>query len=166
MKILAFLQNQWFKDPERVRAIYARRPEHRQELNARFLFFRSLTGRRLKQVFGDLTEDIIWENASPEIGGKSSAVFKADLDHVLRLIEGERPDVILTFGKIATSAIFQLKQGLYPSEAVISPAHVWGPHPAARHPDTLVGLKEMERTLQRKMRLIAAEVHNARGRDE
>lgn len=38
MKILAVLQNQWFKNPERVKAMIARRPDLRRDYIARFLF--------------------------------------------------------------------------------------------------------------------------------
>jgi len=138
MKIRAFLQNQWFKDPERVRAIYARHPEHRQGLTARFLFM-SVTGKRLRAAFGDVIEDIVWENASPEIGGKSSASFRADLKHMVKLIEDEKPDVILAFGKSATEAIDEIDPKIL---------CICGPHPAARQPNTREKLAEMANKLQ------------------
>jgi len=122
--ILAFLQNQWFKDPEAARQVFARHPEHRERLVATYLFMGCLTGRRLLEVFGEeLCDEIVWEECSPEIGGKSSSAFPADLDHIRKAIDKHRPDVILAFGKIAGDAMAAIR----PLTRVIR-----APHPAAR----------------------------------
>lgn len=148
MKILAFLQNQWFKEPERVQEIYARSPEHRQDFNARFLFYRSLTGKRIQKAFGELIHKIIWENASPKIGGRSGAKFKADIDHMYKIIEQEHPDVILAFGMVASQALIDMKED---HDATKEFKLICGPHPAARYP-VMDELKKMKRKLQRMMR--------------
>lgn len=105
VKIVAFLQNQWFKDPERVRAMIARHPEMRNQLLTRFLFAGCPTGKKLGRAFGDLCGRIVWENASPLIGGQASSKFPADLDHIRGVLEAERPDVVLAFGAIAQGGV-------------------------------------------------------------
>lgn len=82
-KIVAFLQNQWFRDPERMKRI--REDVHwkdkpRWHWNATWLFFGCLTGRRLLEALGeDLCSEIYWEEISPEIGGFAASAFPADL---------------------------------------------------------------------------------------
>lgn len=133
MKVLAILQNQWFKDPERVRQIVAEmetRRERRRWDHA-MLFFGCLTGRRLKAAFGG-DEVNEWEttNASPMIGGQASARFPADPEHIMAEIADVQPDVVLTFGKVAGDA-FLVKPG---GVAIWTGPLIQGPHPAARPP--------------------------------
>lgn len=64
MKIVAFLQNSWFpaKSIATVKRAYEGRPtpEGRARLTRAYLFFRCLTGRRLKAAFGEeLCDSII-----------------------------------------------------------------------------------------------------------
>lgn len=125
MKILAILQNQWFKDPEKTEAMYARRPDLRNYYIGKFLFMGCKTGKVLQQAFGEeLCDRIIWEEASPKIAGISSGVFPADLDHIKSAIEKHKPDVIVCFGNIAGDGVGQLR---------ISIPVLNAPHPAARN---------------------------------
>src|SRR5262245_3366222 len=101
MTILAILQNQWLKDPEAVQQIYDRHLDRRNCLIAMYLFMGCLTGRRLQEAFGELCEDIVWEEASPKVGGSSASKFPADPQHIAGAIEKHRPDMILCFGAIA-----------------------------------------------------------------
>lgn len=136
MKIVAFLQNQWFKDPERVRALIARHTRdseygstYRQKFLTRALFSGCLTGRRLQASFGDLCDKIFWEEASPEIGCESSSNFPPDEAHIRQMIETERPELILCFSRAAFPVIDRIVQG-----------EIWciqSRHPAARQPDTI-----------------------------
>ena len=141
MITVAFLQNQWFKDPASVRQVFDRHPDKRQELIARFLFgSRCLTGRRLKAAFGGATDSIIWEQSSPEIGWHSGSTFKADQQHIVSVIEQFRPDIVLTFGTIAKKAVFECCSPL--------DFRWWaGPHPAARQRDVMYELKRMAKWL-------------------
>lgn len=142
MKILAFLQNQWFHNPEAIKAQFARRPEMRNALIGTYLFMGCLTGRRLAAALGDdLCDQIIWEECSPEIGGKSSAAFPADLKHIRHAITEHMPDLILAFGKLAGDALRTLK----PSQPVI-----YGPHPAARF-GAIEGLNTLAKELTAKL---------------
>jgi hypothetical protein len=138
VKILAVMQNQWFHDPEEVRRIVARWPQRRRDLIGRFLFAGCKSGRVLKAVFQDRINDIIWEEASPEIGGESSSCFPADLEHLRATLAEVRPDIVLGFGKIACDALAVLVDG---HDLVV------GPHPTARGADTLPRLRIMAECL-------------------
>jgi hypothetical protein len=124
MKILAILQNQWFKDPAAVQQIYHRHPERRNDLIARFLFMGCLTGKRLQQAFGPLIDRIVWEEASPRVGGHSGSVFDADPVHLAAAIAKHQPQLILCFGRVAGDGIRAMQ--IDPAITVL-----YGPHPAA-----------------------------------
>lgn len=138
MITLAFLQNTWSKDPERVRKHIER---HGDKYRKRLVYYAlfgsgSLTGRRLKTAFGEESiKDIVWEEASPEVGSHSGSWFPPDLPHIRRIIQEEKPDVILTFGRIAGEGLSQVETAGVP---VIS-----GPHPTARMKDVAGKLREV-----------------------
>lgn len=139
MVILAFLQNMWFKDPERAREVFAAHLDRRNDLIRIYLFMGCLTGRRLEQVFGEeLCQEIIWEECSPDIGGRSSAAFPADVNHMYSAILKHDPKVILAFGVIAEGAL----RRIMPGRQVI-----YGPHPAARN-GAIHGLEKMREELR------------------
>jgi hypothetical protein len=139
MRIVAFLQNQWFKDPEGIKAMCAENPERRERYIAAFLFMGCLTGKRLQQVFGkDLCDAIVWEEASAEVGGHSRSLFAADRQHMMSVINKHKPTVILSFGKIASEGVRSL-----PIEIPI----IYGPHPAARQ-NAIEGLRAMRQELE------------------
>lgn len=148
MKILAFLQCQWFKNPDAVRAIYAKHAtdlDRRAKLNARFLFRESLTGKRLRYAFGDLCREVVWEEVSTEIGGGSSAVFPANAGHMCSVLNHHRPSIVMTFGKIAADAMRRIDcDGLDRPYKVIC-----GPHPAARCESVVDDLRKMLVRVQR-----------------
>lgn len=127
MIVFGLLQNQWFKDPERAREVFARcrtGDERRRLLKAALDL--SHTGRVLRRVFGDLYNQLIVENASPEIGGRSSAVYRADHHHILMTLHEVRPDVVFAFGVQARLGL----QKFHNTPWVMIEA----PHPAARYP--------------------------------
>ncbi len=70
MKVLGLLQNMWFKDPERAKKTLAFYYEKkgdggRERFISDMLFFGCLTGRRLRQAFGEeRCDEIIWEEVS------------------------------------------------------------------------------------------------------
>lgn len=74
-------------------------------MNARFLFAGSLTGRRLKAALGDLCEAIIWEEASATTSNQSSACPPADPRHIIKVVKYHKPDIVITFGAIATNGL-------------------------------------------------------------
>jgi hypothetical protein len=129
MTILAFLQNQYFKNPDKARQVFARNPTLRNKLITSFLFAGCLTGRRLQEALGsELCNQIIWEETSREVGGHSASRFAPDLDHMRNAIETHKPDVVLCFGKIAHDAMRQLQD----RELLVN-AVIYAPHPASRN---------------------------------
>ena len=138
MKLLAVLQNQWFHDPARVREILARRPELRRQFCHRALFAGCKTGQVLKSVFGPLCREIVWENASPQIGDFAASKFPADHLHLRAVLDEVKPDIVLAFGRIAGNAL----TALVPAEKLII-----GPHPTARGADVLPRLREIRARL-------------------
>lgn len=143
MKIVAFLQNQWWKDPEGVK----KRIENHanpEELRRRLIVWGlqgCKTGRvlekRLAAVIGPITfKKIHWENSSRHIGGKSASTFPADIHHMEDVINEQIPDVILVFGKIAQQGMNQLN--IAPHVAVLEAVH-----PASRGSLTTLDLMAM-----------------------
>lgn len=139
MKVLAVLQNQWFNDPDRVRATLARYPEARRRMIHFALFAGCKTGRILKAVFGARCNEIVWEEASPKIGGQASSVFPADRAHLQAVLADVKPDVVLGFGRIACDGL----AGLVPDARLII-----GPHPTARNSEVFAQLKNVAARLE------------------
>jgi hypothetical protein len=143
-RVVAFLQNQWFKNPKHVRRIYAEHAgdmDRRARLNARFLFYKSLTGRRLRDAFGSLCATIVWEESSPEIGGESSARFNIDRVHILRVLEHFEPRIVLGFGGPAVAELHHMANAGAPWRLIC------GPHPAARQATVPEQLRAMAERL-------------------
>lgn len=150
MKILAFLQNQWFRDPERARRALAyyvekRGAKGRNRFIADMLFFGCLTGRRLRLAFGeDACSEIVWEEASPELHGKASAAPPANVGHMLAAFRQHQPDVVLLFGRIARDGWMGMSRGGEKKCVAIEL-----PHPAARHATVMEELRTGAETLRR-----------------
>ncbi len=152
MKVLAFLQNQWFpeRSVEGVRRIFWAYPERRNELIARFLFYRCRTGKVLRHIFGDdWCDGIIWENASPEIGSKPSDAYPADVEHMYRAIMLHKPSMVLAFGRIAGNGLLSVLRFCHELPVAQPSAFkfIVGPHPAARTADVLATLRKMREDL-------------------
>jgi hypothetical protein len=125
-------------EPERAAAMIARTPQVRPRL-IKYALFQSHTGTRLKQVFGEECMDWEWDNASPQIGGHSASCFPADPEHIKAVLEEHQPDVVLTFGKVASDALRK------------TCAHfklIAGPHPAARQDNVMSRLEKMADSLK------------------
>jgi hypothetical protein len=142
MKILAFLQNAWVREPDRVQKIYSDFPEQRSSITAKLLFAGGKTGRVLRHAFGpEYCSAIIWEEASTYISGNSKEVVPADLVHIRKVIKQHQPRLIIGFGNIARDALI-----------IINPrcGCLFAPHPAARQPDTfrrLVNIANLAKNL-------------------
>lgn len=134
MKTVAFLQNMWVKNPERVRWMIAQNGErYRRRLIEMLLFAGCLTGRRLRAAFGDeLLAGIVWEETTRQIAGDPKTIFPTDLEHICGVLAEEKPDVVLTFGKIAYAAVAPVWTG----------GLIAAPHPAARQADVVFRLTE------------------------
>ena len=124
-RVLAFMQNQWVRDPEQLRRILARHDEDfRRRMIHKLLFAGCLTGRRIRAAFGDdLCRSIVWEEASREITGASNGCPDADVEHMQAAFDQVKPDIVLTFGRLAERGFMGVR-GEY----------VWikAPHPASR----------------------------------
>jgi hypothetical protein len=158
--ILAFLQNQWFKNPARMEQLLNTRYAGRREDFVRtFLFWSCLTGRRLQEAFGEqLCGEIIWEEASPRIAGKSDGVFPADPQHMAAAIAKHQPQIILTFGAIAGAGM----------ACIGSPDNCYfihGPHPAARGSNVLRDLRRMAENLKHSIVRIQESNNSGSGRE-
>ena len=150
--ILCLLQNQWFRDPERAKKLLLKYHEHKGEEAGRnrfirdMLFMGCLTGKRIKQTFGEefcwdsvIANQVTFEEVSTEIGGHASSCFPPDLNHVLASLKLHKPGCIVTFGKIAQSAISgEVKEEVIEKGIFL----VHAPHPAARGPNVMQELKE------------------------
>lgn len=147
--ILAFLQNMWFKNPEKARAIFERYPEKRNALIKTYLFMGCTSGQNLEAALGEeMCQRIVWEEASPEIGGHSASRYRPDPLHISRAISRHDPDIVLAFGKDAGEGVraavklIHNRPGTEPRFVVL-----YGPHPAARN-NPLAKLQKLAETLQ------------------
>lgn len=136
MKIVALLQNMWVRDPEKVRAMIARDKtgELRGMIIQRALFAGCLTGRRLRSVFGDLCDEMVWDECSPVIADNPRDYHAPDQDHIRNVFKKHAPDAVICFSTAAHSIVKTIC-----NEFGI--AFIAAPHPAARHPDTMIKLR-------------------------
>lgn len=157
MKILCILQNQWFKDPERVRQMLARYDESfRRNFIKRALFYGCRTGKVLQAVFGEeWIARMTFEEASRNIGGHSASKFTADPGHIMSVIREVEPDIVLAFGKVAEQAVMGLSFGGSAHQFSVglnkTPIRIYGPHPTARGGDTLARLFVMRKRLEQEL---------------
>lgn len=138
IKIVAFLQNMWFRDPERMQQqLDGPFKGDRERFIRTWLFWNCLTGKRLMNAFGEEWCDrIIWEEQSPFLGGTSGSKFPADLAHIRKVLRKHKPPIILTFGRLATDALCSLNHN-----AGVSFTQIEAPHPAARGGSVISKLK-------------------------
>jgi hypothetical protein len=152
MSIVAFLQNAWFKDPSGVAKIYASHGpdlDRRVRLNEAYLFFGGLTGRNLRIALGeDLCDKIVWENASPKFGGKSSDRFPPDPEHIRKVLDHFKPKAVLVLGAEAARGVADTRKLFDGSGAWTDFVIVTGPHPAGRAPDVMDRLRKCAEKLR------------------
>lgn len=103
MKIVAFLQNPWFKegtDPAIANRYVTDQVFHRK------ILARTMSGHRLLTAFGQ--EDfnsIWWDNVAPLAADYASGITPPDPKHIDRVLSSQAPELILTFGLLAKDAI-------------------------------------------------------------
>lgn len=145
MTVLAIMQNMWVRDPANLMSLLKRESDPvrqrilRRRIIAYALFAGCLSGRRLRTAFGELCDTIIWDEASPQIGGRASMAFPADLDHLRQVVGEIQPDIIVTFGTIARDGI----TAIAPHAVVLH-----APHPAARHATIGVELNQVAQSVR------------------
>lgn len=104
--VVCFLQNQWVKNPQKLKQIFERNPERREALIEAFLFMGCRTGKVLKATFGQqLCRRIIWEESSRHIAGSPDDVFPPDPHHMFDVIIKHRPRIIIALGAIAAKGL-------------------------------------------------------------
>lgn len=109
MNILVILQNAYFSDGNsRSRKEWLKGLE------------RSYSGARLKRLLDGIDENIIFENASPEIGSTSNSCFPADQQHLKNLIRVYKPHLVIACGEIAQRGIKEIN---VPSSRIIETPH-------------------------------------------
>ena len=102
VKIVAFLQNPWFH-PGTHKSIITRYTED-QVFHRRVLGM-SMTGKRLRQAFGELYDKIWWDNANPTPAFHSAGMKEPDQAHIYRVLNTQEPHLVLTFGRKAEAAL-------------------------------------------------------------
>lgn len=157
--VLCFMQNQWQPDADDWRAYWAekRGQSHFYALRLRVIgnYIRngkSMTARRLQSAFGDMIEDMAWENSTWQVGNRPSSKFPADLDHMNAVIEVVNPLVIVSFGSIARDGLLKMD--------LSGRRHVSFKHPTAR------GLESSEIATWRPMLEQYLEIQEKREEDE
>lgn len=152
MKIVGILQNQWFKNPAKIKRLIAEKESEgfadaREFYIATFLFWGCLTGRRLRATLGeDYCNEIVWEECSREMGNSASSRFPADLKHIQQVIAKHKPDVVIAFGQLAKDALLQIYQATpHLTQKIFT--LLLAPHPAARQGDVLQQLRNLRKLL-------------------
>jgi hypothetical protein len=154
-----FLQNQWFKDPDRVRQSIAAGVErfgdsYRRRFLTQTLFMGCATGRNLGRVFGPWCQVMDFDESSKNIGGNAASVFPADLEHMRAIIAQSQPAAVIALGKIAGDALATIVREGKPvdfQDAEKMPGAFrpfYGPHPTARQPDTMQRLRTVRDELE------------------
>jgi hypothetical protein len=97
-KIVAFLQNPWFKPgtPNHVIGLYRDSPNYRRKI-----IQLSTSGRKLKSAFGPYFDEIYWDNASPQHWSSPNCLGCPDLDHMEAVLKAQQPSCVLLFGGVA-----------------------------------------------------------------
>ncbi len=106
VRIVAFLQNPWF--PEGTNQRHIDKYTTDQDFHRRVLAM-SMTGKKLQNAFGGMYRRIWWDNASPIPCAESSGCQNPDFEHIRHVIREQRPELILTFGRVAQDAILHIK---------------------------------------------------------
>ena len=81
--IVAFLQNAWFLPTTKWQTIdrYKADPKFRS-----MILGMSFSGKRLIRTFGDLYQEIHWDNSTEQYGTVSGSKFQADPNHIKHVL--------------------------------------------------------------------------------
>jgi hypothetical protein len=128
MVIVAFLQNMWVRDAARLRSMIERHGEdYRREMCRRLLFAGCVTGTRLRAALGSFCDEIIWDECTRDIADNPRDILPPQREHIRTVIEFEKPSIVLAFGKVAASAVFEH------GHDVVKFDFLTAMHPAARN---------------------------------
>jgi hypothetical protein len=103
--IVAFLQNPWFKPGTSDRVIHTYRDDQRYH---RKVLSMCMTGRRLMEAFGDLYEQIHWDNTNWRPAYMANGKTDPDYGWMRTVIANQKPKLILCFGNQAKEAYIEL----------------------------------------------------------
>lgn len=141
MKVVAFLQNMWVRNPAKIQRMFDSDPtgELRLRLIEYALFAGCLTGRRLKKGLGeDWCDAIIWEEASPVIDNDYKRYHPPEEAHITAVLAKHQPDLVLCFTKRGEPTVKKLCK-----------CPVIGmPHPAARGKAPILALEATRKQLE------------------
>jgi hypothetical protein len=153
VKIVAFLQNLWVKDPEKMRQIFDRHPgfESRAYMLRTLLMRGGRTGKILKATLGmETINQIIWEETTTQIAGDPKTIFPADLSHIRKVLNFYKPEAVVTFGRIASKSVFLVANGMLAEPAEFTFELLCVPHPCARPAaDPIGAFTELKQKLNR-----------------
>ncbi len=134
MKIVAFLQNMWVRSDRTKAQVERWDPvsDQRERMIAYALFAGCLTGRRLKQALGtDLCQQIIWQEASPQVTTDPKLYCPPDDQHIKNVLQKHQPTHVVCFTETGYSAIWRM------CELRRNIICIRSCHPAARGPLTM-----------------------------
>lgn len=107
--IVAFMQNPWF--PPGTKKEVVDRYLSDQDFHRRLLA-RTMSGRRLLDAFGpDMFGRIHWDNVAPTAAEEANGKTDVDAEHIERVLNRVKPDLIICFGKLAEWAITNSFEG-------------------------------------------------------
>lgn len=103
MRILAFMQNPWFREGTPDEWILRYRDD--QEFHRRILA-RSMSGSRLVKAFGKESYDRIhWDNVNWRAASVANGILPPDMDHIAGIIYKIDPQLIICFGRVALNGL-------------------------------------------------------------
>jgi len=142
LKVVAFLQNQWVRDAERVKESLRRRgDDYRRRFIRYALFAGCVTGQRIKAQLGSLIDSIVWDECSREIHDNPRTIPKADFEHIRMTLAAEDPALVVTFGRIASDAVGR----------VCNVEIIRSPHPAYRCARDKIAFESAMQTLRERL---------------
>lgn len=146
-KILCFMQNQWQADADEWNRFWEeRRGEHFYKIRLGMIGMYTRTGysataKRLQAAFGELIEEMEWENSTWKVGDNPSSKFPPDLEHMKGAISHVNPTLCVAFGAVARDGLKQI----WPEEKSL-----YFKHPVARFMEP-GEIKSWRGTLERKI---------------
>lgn len=159
-RVLAFVPNRPFLDPDTLTRIYAahtrdgRDLDRRAGLNRAYLFFDDITGRRLRAAFGERwSHAIAWEWVNPGVAAKDGPVLHADPQHMACVIRHHAPAVVLAFGPAAGSGLLAASKLVEDADGRVPFYSIVGPDPADRRAGTLGCLDRMYESMLAQLTL-------------
>ena len=108
---------------------------------------RSRSGQRLKVMIDDFNA---CENTTPIVGATPDSVIKPDVSHIQSILQERQPNVVVTCGKQAETALMKLWNG--PLLSVPHPAHRLLTDMLYREARTLLSTGVAEQIALRQMR--------------